>query len=299
MRSLCVAAVVAGIMFSSCSEAQTKETVGTETAEKQEKQGKKKGKKGGKGAEAIAGLTQVGTMSGVPESSGLALTGEAGSFYTHGDDGTQPILYKISTSGKTLAQIDVPVKSHDWESVTRDQSGNVYIGDVGNNNNNRRDLVIYRLNPSNPQQVQEIHLKYPDQTEFPPAKDDRNFDCEATLWYGGKVYLFTKDRGQEQTSKVYSVPDQPGTYTAQLVAKLPIPGAVTDAALSPDGRRLVLLARQEMFVLEAGSLPEILKAAPQQISLKGAGQTEGAVFTENNTLYISNEQGALYTYSFQ
>ncbi|MDU0370414.1 hypothetical protein ACFPAF_08445 [Hymenobacter endophyticus] len=296
MRTLFFAAALAGTLLSSCSEAQTQET---SSKQKEEKQGKKKGKKGGKGAEAIAGLSQVGTMSGVPESSGLALTGEAGSFYTHGDDGTQPILYKISTAGKTLAQIDVPVKSHDWESVTRDQSGHVYIGDVGNNNNNRRDLVIYRLNPSNPQQVQEIHLKYPDQTEFPPAKDDRNFDCEATLWYGGKVYLFTKDRGQEQTSKVYSVPDQPGTYTAQLVAKLPIPGAVTDAALSPDGRRLVLLARQEMFVLEAGSLPEILKAAPRQISLKGAGQTEGAVFTENDTLYISNEQGALYTYSFQ
>lgn len=299
MRSLCVAAIVAGMMFSSCSEAQTKETAGTEATEKQEKSGKKKGKKGKKGAEAIANLTQVGTMSGVPESSGLALTGEAGSFYTHGDDGTQPILYKISTTGKTLAQLDIPVKSHDWESITRDTNGHVYIGDVGNNNNSRQDLVLYRLNPANVQQVQEIHLKYPDQKDFPPAKEERNFDCEATLWHAGKVYLFTKDRAQEQTSKVYAVPDQPGSYTAQQITRLAIPGQVTDAALSPDGRRLVLLARQEMFVLEGSSFEEILKATPRQISLKGAGQTEGAVFTDNNTLYISNEQGALYTYSFQ
>lgn len=299
MRSLCVAAIVAGMMFSSCSEAQTKETAGTEATEKQEKSGKKKGKKGKKGAEAIANLTQVGTMSGVPESSGLALTGEAGSFYTHGDDGTQPILYKISTTGKTLAQLDIPVKSHDWESITRDTNGHVYIGDVGNNNNSRQDLVLYRLNPANVQQVQEIHLKYPDQKDFPPAKEERNFDCEATLWHAGKVYLFTKDRAQEQTSKVYAVPDQPGSYTAQQITRLAIPGQVTDAALSPDGRRLVLLARQEMFVLEGSSFEEILKATPRQISLKGAGQTEGAVFSDNNTLYISNEQGALYTYSFQ
>lgn len=298
MRSLCVAAVVAGMMFSSCSEAQTKETAGTEATEKQEKSGKKKGKKGKKGAEAIANLTQVGTMSGVPESSGLALTGEAGSFFTHGDDGTQPILYKISTTGKTLAQLDIPVKSHDWESITRDTNGHVYIGDVGNNNNSRQDLVIYRLNPGNVQQVQEIHLKYPDQKDFPPAKEERNFDCEATLWHAGKVYLFTKDRAQEQTSKVYAVPDQPGKYTAQQITRLAIPGQVTDAALSPDGRRLVLLARQEMFVLEGNSFEDILKATPRQVSLKGAGQTEGAVFTDNNTLYISNEQGALYTYSF-
>ena len=296
MRVLFFAAALAGTLLSSCSEAQTQETGGKP---KEEKSGKKKGKKGGKGAAAIANLTEVGTMSGVPESSGLALTGEAGSFYTHGDDGTQPILYKISTTGKTLAQLDIPVKSHDWESITRDTNGHVYIGDVGNNNNSRQDLVIYRLNPGNVQQVQEIHLKYPDQKDFPPAKEERNFDCEATLWHAGKVYLFTKDRAQEQTSKVYAVPDQPGTYTAQQITRLAIPGQVTDAALSPDGRRLVLLARQEMFVLEGNSFEEILKATPRQISLKGAGQTEGAVFTDNNTLYISNEQGALYTYSFQ
>ncbi|WP_426490518.1 hypothetical protein [Hymenobacter sp. 102] len=292
MRTLFFAAALAGTLLSGCSEAQTKNPEG-----KQEKSGKKKGKKGNKAAD-IAGLTQVGRMSGVPESSGLALTGEAGSFFTHGDDGTQPILYKISTTGKTLAQLDIPVKSHDWESITRDTNGHVYIGDVGNNNNDRQDLVIYRLNPSNVQQVQEIHLKYPDQQDFPPAKEERNFDCEATLWHAGKVYLFSKDRAQEQTSKVYAVPDQPGNYTAQQVTRLAIPGQVTDAALSPDGRRLVLLARQEMFVLEGNSFEDILKATPRQVSLKGAGQTEGAVFTDNNTLYISNEQGALYTYSF-
>lgn len=291
-----IAALAGSLLGSSCSEAQTNNT--PEKSGKQEKSGKKKGKKG-KGAADIANLTEVGKMSGVPESSGLALTGEAGTFFTHGDDGTQPIIYKIDASGKTVTQLDIPVKSHDWESITRDPSGNIYIGDVGNNNNNRQDLVIYRLNPSNVSVVQEIHLKYPDQKAFPPAKEERNFDCEATLWHEGKVYLFTKDRAQEQTSKVYSVPDRPGTYTAQSVTRIPIPGQVTDAALSPDGRRLVLLARQEMFVLEGGSFAEALKATPRQISLKGAGQTEGAVFTDNNTLYISSEQGSLYTYSFQ
>ncbi|SNR69240.1 MULTISPECIES: hypothetical protein [Hymenobacter] len=294
MRILFFAVALAGTLLGSCSEAQTQHS---EDKQKQEKSGKKKGKKGKDGAD-IPNLTKVGTLSGVPESSGLALTGQAGTFFTHGDDGTQPIIYKVSTTGKTLAQLDIPVKSHDWESITRDQSGNIYIGDVGNNNNDRRDLVLYRLNPENVSVVQEIHLKYPDQRDFPPSKEERNFDCEATLWHDGKVYLFTKDRAQEQTSKVYSVPDRPGTYTAQQVTSIAIPGQVTDAALSPNGRRLVLLARQEMFVLEGNSFAEILKATPRQISLKGAGQTEGAVFTDNNTLYISSEQGSLYTYTF-
>jgi hypothetical protein len=169
---------------------------------------------------------------------------------------------------------------------------------VGNNNNTRQDLVIHRLKPESPNQVGDIHLKYPDQKAFPPSTKDRNFDCEATLWHNGQIYLFTKDRAEETTSKVYTVPDQPGKYTAKLITKLAIPGQVTDAALSPNGRRLVLLARQEMFVLEGNSLADILKAKPQRISLAGAGQTEGAVFTDNKTLYISSEQGSLYEYTF-
>ena len=40
----------------------------------------------------------------------------------------------------------------------------------------------------------------------------------------------------------------------------------------------------------------ILRATPRQISLAGAGQTEGAVFKDENTLLISTEKGALYEY---
>lgn len=294
MRIVFFAALFAGSLLSgSCSEAQTEGKA--EVKEKTGKSGKKKGKKSK--ADAV-NMNQVGTLDQVPESSGLALSGESGSFYTHGDDGNKPILYKVDDKGKLLEEIPIQTKSQDWESITRDGSGNIYIGDVGNNNNSRQNLVIHRVRPEAPNQVAEIKLRYPDQKAFPPSKKERNFDCEATLWHDGQIYLFTKDRALESTSKVYTVPDKPGSYTAKLLTKLAIPGQVTDAALSPDGRRLVLLARQEMFVLEGANLAEILKATPERISLAGAGQTEGAVFTDNNTLYISSEQGALYEYEF-
>ena len=293
MRKLCFAAVLAGTLLGSCSEAQPSQP---DTPSNTFSASSQKGDKD----KDIDHLKRIAKLDDVPESSGLALTGEPGTLYTHGDDGNTAILYKIGIDkGKTVAQIDVPVKSHDWESITRDNSGNVYIGDVGNNNNDRQNLVIYRLNPLNPQIVQEIHLKYPDQTEFPPKKKDRNFDCEATLWHDGQVYLFTKDRGASETSKVYTVPDRPGSYTAKLLTKLAIPGQVTDAALSPNGRRLVLLAREEMFVFEGENLEAMLKTRPDRISLKGAGQTEGAVFGTDTLLYISTEQGSLYEYELK
>ncbi|MBT2558004.1 SdiA-regulated domain-containing protein [Hymenobacter sp. ISL-91] len=305
MRAFLLIPALAATLVSGCSEAQTKQSedasLGSDTTGQPDQEGKKgkKGKKNKDKAAPIANLTQVGKIAEVPESSGLALTGDNGTFYTHGDEGNPPVLFKIDAKGNVLARIEVPVKSGDWESVTRDNSGNVYIGNVGNNNNNRQDLVILRLNPLNPKIVQEIKLKYPDQTEFPPKKKDRNFDCEATLWHDGQVYLFTKDRGLGTTSKVYTVPDQPGNYTAKLLTKLAIPGEVTDAALSPNGRRLVLLAREEMFVFEGDNLTAILQAKPTQVSLKGVGQTEGAVFSTDQTLYLSTEQGRFYTYQFE
>ena len=111
------------------------------------------------------------------------------------------------------------------------------------------------------------------------------------------MYLFTKDRALNATSKVYTVPDQPGTYTAKTVTSIAIPGQVTDAAIRPDGHRLVLLGRGELFILDGNSWADILKATPRQVSLEGAGQTEGAVFKDQNTLLITTEQGGLYEFT--
>ena len=248
-------------------------------------------------AEAIAGLTKVGSMKNVvPESSGLALAPSGQTFYSFGDDGNTPVLYEIGTTGKVLRTIAVNAPNHDWESLSRDGQGNYFIGDCGNNESSRSDLAIYRVRPESPKEVGKISFTYADQRDFPPKKKQRNFDCEASLWHDGKVWLFTKDRGQQRTSKVYTVPDQPGNYTANLVAEIAIPGEVTDAALRADGRRLVLLGRGELFVLDGNTWADILKATPQRIDLTGAGQTEGAAFKDDATLLISTEQGSLYEY---
>jgi hypothetical protein len=258
----------------------------------------KKGKKGGskkKQGELPAGLRRVGTLTeGIFESSGLCAAPEAGTYYTFGDDGQQPTVFRIDGTGQQVGQFTLGAPHHDWESLSRDQSGNYYMGDCGNNNSDRRNLAILRFRPAQPAQLGKINFKYPDQTAFPPEKPQRTFDCEASLWHAGQVYLFTKDRAQQTTCKVYTVPETPGTYTAKLVTKIAIPGEVTDATLSPDGRRLVLLARQELFILEGASWDAILKATPRHIDLKGAGQTEGAAFKDANTLLISTEEGRLY-----
>ena len=275
-----------------CSQAQNETANELTTSPKPEK----KGKKTKKGAQGLpAGLRAVGELQGgVPESSGLAHGVRPGTFFTHGDAGTTPMLYLINEKGELLGQRELPIPNVDWESLADDGRGTIYVADTGNNNNSRRDLAIYRLNPDQPDKVGKISFRYADQTAFPPSKDERNFDCEASLWHAGKVYLFTKDRAQQRSSKVYTVPDQPGSYTAELLTKLSIAGEVTGADLSPDGRHLALLGREELYLYAGNDLAGALKATPTIVSLNGAGQTEGLLFLDNNTLLISTEQGTLY-----
>ncbi len=281
---------------SACSQAQPEKADEPGKANKTAQGGDRRKDKSA--AAGITGLRKVGSVKGVvPESSGLALAPGNQTYYSFGDDGQEPILYEISGTGQLVRSLTVGAPNNDWESLSRDPQGNYFIGNCGNNESARRDLAIYRVRPENPTQVGRINFTYPDQSEFPPKKKQRNFDCEASLWQDGQVWLFTKDRGQGRTSKVYTVPDQPGTYTAKLVTQLAIAGEVTDAALRPDGRRLVLLGRGELFILDGNSWAEILKATPRQVALTGAGQTEGAVFKDSNTLLISTEQGALFEYT--
>ncbi|AII51190.1 hypothetical protein [Hymenobacter sp. APR13] len=300
---------LATLLTSACSQAQNEVsndlTATSDTNDRggdDQKSGKKgkKGKKDKKGNDASAplGVLQpVGELQGgIPESSGLAHGGRPGTFYTHGDAGTSPTLYLINEKGEKLGERELPVTNIDWESLADDGKGTVFITDAGNNNNTRRDLAIYRVEPQSPNSVGKISFRYPDQTAFPPAKDERNFDCEASLWSAGKLYLFTKDRANQTTSKVYSVSDQPGSHVAELLTKLSIAGEVTGADLSPDGRHLALLGREELYLLEGTDLNSALKATPKTVSLKGAGQTEGLLFLDNGTLLISTEQGALYRY---
>ena len=293
-------AAVALLLTTACSQAQSESKAEKDPATAQNGDLPKGGdrRKDKNAAAAIPGLRKVGSLKGVvPESSGLAPAPDAGSYFSFGDDGNAPTLYQINGAGELTRTIEVPATNRDWESLSRDGSGNYYIGDCGNNESARRDLKIYKFRPDAPKSVGTIAFTYPDQSEFPPKKKQRNFDVEASLWHDGQVWLFTKDRAQDRASKVYTVPEQPGTYTARLVTTLAIPGQVTDAALRADGHRLVLLGRGELFILDGNTWADILQATPRMISLEGAGQTEGAVFKDNGTLLISTEKGDLYEYT--
>ena len=86
-------------------------------------------------------------------------------------------------------------KNQDWEDLTMDIAGNLYIGDFGNNANKRKDLVIYKI-PKEEMDKKEpnadkIEFKYPQQKDFPPRKDSLYFDTEGFFHLNDYLYIFT------------------------------------------------------------------------------------------------------------
>jgi hypothetical protein len=55
-------------------------------------------------------------------------------------------IYEIDTLGNLIRTINInSANNSDWEDITQDDLNNFYIGDFGNNNNDRTNLRIYKI----------------------------------------------------------------------------------------------------------------------------------------------------------
>lgn len=248
-------------------------------------------------AQAAQSLQKLATLPGtIGESSGIEVLNK-GHYFTHNDAGNGAQLFQIDEKGKVLKSNKLNIPNVDWEDMTQDNAGNLYIGDTGNNENDRKELAVYKVNAKDMTNVSAIRFTYEDQQEYPPTKKDRNFDSEAIFWHNGQIYIVTKDRGQKQTANIYQIPDAPGTYKAKLVGSAEFNGEVTGAAISPDGKQVVLLEEERMHLFSGFKEPAAFyEGQSKKIELSGAGQTEAVAFEDNNTLIITSEGSNLYRY---
>lgn len=178
------------------------------------------------------------------EISGLTQTqrGDSTFFWAHNDGQNPAEIFKLNSKLKVVEKISHPRWiNRDWEAITSDPAGNLYLGDFGNNLNSRRDLRIYIFNPTT-RALDSILFEYPDQQQFPPPAGNRNFDCEAMVWHRDSLHLFSKNRFLSNFyCKHYSLPTRAGRAVAQLRDSIFLKKqVVTDAAVSPDGRTLLL-----------------------------------------------------------
>lgn len=221
---------------------------------------------------------------------------------THNDGGNKSELFLLDLQGKLLKTIDIKdTKNRDWEDITSDNRGNLYIGDFGNNENKREKLQIYILKKGfvDEEEVEpdKITFEYPDQKEFPPKKKDMNYDCEAMIYKDGYLYLFTKCRTKPYTgiSKIYRVPAREGKYDAEYIGELPLCNlgwkfcSVTAADYSQNLNTLVLLTYGRIYFISNFSGYNFWEGDINGINLSFIKQREAICFKNNTTLYMTDE----------
>ncbi|WP_424002954.1 hypothetical protein [Maribacter sp. IgM3_T14_3] len=250
------------------------------------------------------------------ENSGLATYGDS-TVWVIEDGGNKDEIYQVNLNGEILKSLKVKNgKNHDWEDLTKDVAGNLYIGDIGNNANNRKDLVIYKVpNPSiesgDKIDAEKIEIHYPDQKDFPPKKDALFYDSEAIFHHGNKLYIVTKNRSKSFTGEahIYSVPDTQGNYEATFVGSF-VPCTdwkicqITSIDISPKGDKIIALSYGKLFIFTDFTWDNFTKGNIQEIDLGARSQLESVCFLNDDTLLISDEQahgegGNLYTYSLK
>lgn len=262
---------------------------------------------------AHAQQTTIGTLPPViTESSGLEnFTGNDSLLWSHNDSGGQPDVYLFSLNGQLLQTIHVSNSANvDWEDLAQDYGQHLYIGDFGNNANNRTDLKILKIPLEGlPDTVaaEVIAYYYPDQTAFPPAGNSgRNFDMEAFFYHNDTLYLFSKNvfsltnPGTGYT-KMYALPATPGNYAAQLLDSLSTFFPVTAADISPSGKAAVLLCYTRMYVLYNFSGNQFLNGQHRLYNIQPIfppKQTEAIAFKDCASVYITAEDGDLLVYDF-
>ncbi|WP_405564699.1 SdiA-regulated domain-containing protein [Polaribacter sp. Asnod6-C07] len=259
--------------------------------------------------EMIAGLPKV-----LDEVSGTETIKGSDLIWMLNDSGNQPKLFAVSEEGKILKEIYVKTKNHDWEDLTADKKGNLYIGDFGNNNSKRKNLRILKvdkkyLNKKNAE-VEKIEFEYEDQNKFPPKKKNLFFDSESFFYHNNHFYIFTKSRTKKKYGKtsLYRIPAEKGKHKATLIGKFDngkkTDSWITSADISDDGKKVVLLSQKNILIFTDFKGDNFLSGNVKEIELTHETQKEGICFKDNTTLLITDEKsggegGNLYQLKFE
>ena len=246
--------------------------------------------------------TEFSLPKKLKEVSGIALSQDQKTIWAIEDAGNKNVVYGLNRQGELVNDVLVEnAENNDWEDITKDAAGNIYIGDFGNNENDRQNLSILKLDLKSETQksakvIQTTKFHYEGQTEFPPKKSNLLYDCEAFVEKDGSFYLFTKNRskGFDGTFLVFQIPNKEGDFEAKLIGKLKLEGGYSDAAITSAAinskNEIVLLTHKNIHVLSGFMANDFNSAKIQKVPLNHNSQKEAVVFVDDKTLLIADEK---------
>ncbi len=231
----------------------------------------------------------------IKETSGIVKSRRhPGIFWVHNDSGNPPALFAVTKKGKLVREYKVAAPNVDWEDITTDDDGHLYLGDIGNNGQRLPVRAIYQLDEPDPDKPDDAPLR-PTISSFYKFPKTGRFDAEGLFLDEGKAVVVSKYRDGRE-AELFSVSlDPPGTLFKPVepmkVGKLPgFIKPATGASLSADGLWLAVCSIEDVRVYHrepnkswkpAGSAP-----CPD-------GQVE-AITWDDRDLIIAGEDGRIH-----
>jgi len=248
------------------------------------------------------------------EVSGTEVVSSSKLIWMLNDKGNKSKIYGVSKKGKIVKVIKVNAKNNDWEDLTSDEKGNLYIGDFGNNESRRKNLAILKVNAkdllsSKKVEVEKIRFYYPNQTNFPPKSKQLFFDAESFFFHKNSFYIFTKSRVKSKFGKtaLYKIPATKGNHKAEFISDFnscdEMNCWITSADISNDGKKVALLSPSSVLIFSDYNKDDFLSGKLTKMPFNYNSQKEGITFKDNNTILITDEKahgvgGCLYELKF-
>jgi hypothetical protein len=161
-----------------------------------------------------------------------------------------------SAPGSLARPVELPVQANDWEAVGRDGDGNLWIGDIGNNECDRVDTALLKVREPDPAAdgpatvLATYRYRFPD----PPAGcAGRN--AEAMFLLDNVPYVIDK----AAPSTLYRFPELDPRATVTLERVGTLAGGVANlsgADLSTDGSLLAVDTHTTLYVYRSSN-PEL------------------------------------------
>lgn len=257
-------------------------------------------------AVAVVNPSVIGALpSGLGESSGIEPTAN-GQYWSHNDGYGDNKLYCLNASGSLVRALTVSnAVNYDWEDLTHDANHSyMYIGDFGNNTFDRTNLRIYRIPyPSTVSggtvTASAINFSYPDQHQFPASW--MNFDAEAFFHWNGNLYIFSKPDGNAiGYTKLYRVPDQPGSYIATLIDSFYTNDRPTSASINSDGSAVVVMAVSRIHLFQHWNADNFFTGEHTSLNFGGVyTQKEAIDFSSLTEVVMTDENSGNGNYIYR
>ncbi len=200
------------------------------------------------------------------EASGLAASGRHdGVVWSHNDDGDEDgVLYAIGADGSDRGSLRIAgAAPTDWEAIASDGAGQLYVGDIGDNDRSRDSLRIWQLTePAALDQDQTAAVATPHSLRWPDVPRDAEalvVDPET-----GRPVVFSREPGRSVLLRLPASGTEGEVLGELSLAEGPLAGTgeVRGADVDPAGGVWVRTDDAVAWFPPLGGLAATLAGAP-------------------------------------